>query len=112
MIWSSTYGPHTQLDGVEDEIWRGRWIDFEEEFHRTIAKCSGNPLLCKDISRYRLLLRSLNQLSATVEALGQSVAEHAQILKALEARNGVRARALMEEHIAAWQMYFLDILPR
>ena len=86
--------------------WTLRWSDFDEQFHRTIAECSGNRRLAKDISRYQLLHRGFNRTSADFESLQQALAEHLEILDALEARNGSRARQAMEAHISFWQSYF------
>jgi DNA-binding GntR family transcriptional regulator len=92
--------------------WTNRWADFDDAFHRTIAESCGNRRLMQDIDRYRLIQRSFNRLSSDVLSLQQALQEHYEILDALDARDGMRARAGMERHIAVWQQYFVENFPR
>lgn len=91
--------------------WQKKWAEFDELFHRTIAESSGNPLLSRDIGRYRLLHRGFNLISADVPSLQQAVVEHDEILAALEAHDAPRARQAMDRHIANWQMIFVERFP-
>ncbi len=95
-----------------DAGWSGRWIDFDEDFHATIARASGLPRLAEDIGRYRLLHRGLNLTFTEPESLQQALPEHVAILDALEARSAQLAREAMDAHIAAWQQYFVEHFPR
>ncbi len=97
---------------AEDADWSARWIDFDEEFHATIARASGLPRLAEDIGRYRLLHRGLNLTFTEPESLQQALAEHVEILDALEAQSAREAREAMDAHIAAWQQYFVEHFPR
>ncbi len=92
--------------------WQMQWTDFDDDFHSTIAESSGNKRLALDIGRYRLLHRGFNKLGTDVPSLQRALAEHLEILDALEARDGVRARKAMVAHIGAWQKYFVDNFPR
>ncbi|MBI1371759.1 MAG: FCD domain-containing protein [Phycisphaera sp.] len=92
--------------------WHQRWTDFDEVFHRTIAESSGNPLLAKDIGRYRLLHRGFNRISTNVPLLQQAWKEHDEILSALEARDGDEARDAMDRHISNWQAIFVEMFPQ
>lgn len=47
-------------------------------------------------------------VSTDYKSLQRAVAEHVEILDALEARDGSRARSQMEAHITYWQMYFVE----
>ena len=89
-----------------------RWADFDEEFHEEIAKASGSTRLYQDIVRYRLLHRGFNKLATTIDGLQNALAEHFQILDALEQQNGAKASQMMIEHIREWQAYFVSHFPR
>lgn len=105
-------GPLRRMaDALQNEgrdNWTRSWSDFDEAFHRMIADSSGNRRLAQDISRYHLLHRGFNRVSTDFESLQQALAEHLQILAALEARDGALARQAMEEHISHWQIYFTE----
>jgi len=104
------------VDALKADIkavdWATRWAVFDEQFHRTIAEASGNRRLATDINRYRLLHTGFNRLATNVSKLQPAVAEHIGILDALEAKNGPLARERMVAHIAAWQDYFIQNVPR
>jgi DNA-binding GntR family transcriptional regulator len=109
-----------RLRGVGEELkndsdqtdYLTRWADFDEEFHDAIARASGSTRLWQDIVRYRLLHRGFNKLTATVAGLQDALAEHFQILDALERRDADLASRLMVEHIQEWQAYFVNHFPR
>lgn len=94
--------------GPELPDWTRRWSDFDEQFHREIALCSGNRRLAEDIARYQLLHRGFNRVGTDFDSLQQALAEHIEILNALESRDGVGARRAMEKHIGNWQVYFSE----
>ncbi len=94
-----------------NKAWQEKWTAFDEDFHRIIAECSGNPLLAKDIGRYRLLHRGVNRITANVESLPTALEEHFEILSALENRDGASARTAMDAHIAKWQIIFTQQWP-
>jgi GntR family transcriptional regulator, rspAB operon transcriptional repressor len=110
----------TRLRGMGEELksdpeksdYLTRWADFDAEFHEAIAKASGSSRLWQDISRYRLLHRGFNKLSATVDGLQDALAEHFGILDALEKRDAESASRMMVEHIQEWQAYFVNHFPR
>jgi len=89
-----------------------RWADFDELFHEAIAQASGSTRLWQDITRYRLLHRGFNKLATNVEDLQEALAEHFQILDALEKRDAESASKSMVEHIQEWQAYFVNHFPR
>src|SRR5205807_3149592 len=92
--------------------WLTRWADFDEDFHDAIAKAAGSTRLWQDIVRYRLLHRGFNKLATNVEVLQDALAEHFQILDALERRDPEGAAKTMIEHIQEWQAYFVNHFPR
>ncbi len=92
----------------ECDDWTEQWSNFDEHFHSTIASGCGNSRLQRDINRYRLIHRGFNRISTDYQSLQKAHAEHIEILDALEARDGAKARGAMERHIANWQGYFVD----
>jgi len=96
---------------TDDVDWIMRWTNFDELFHDTIAQASGNRRLAADIGRYRLLHRGFNKLTTDVEGLQEALAEHDEILQALERRDGQAARQAMVQHIDHWQQFFMQHFP-
>jgi len=92
--------------------WLARWIDHDERFHEAIAEASGNRRLWMDISRYRLLHRGFNQMATNVDVLQKALAEHIEILDALEKRAAKKAYTAMVSHIETWQKFFVENFPR
>ena len=99
-------------DTREDVDWMQRWIDYDEQFHDVIANASGNRRLWMDIARYRLLHRGFNQMSTNVNVLQQALAEHIEILDALEKREPKESASAMVSHIETWQVFFVKHFPR
>lgn len=100
------------MNSIGHPDWLGRWADFDEEFHHTIAASSGNRRLANDIDRYRLLHRGFNITAFDPAALPQALEEHLRILDALDARNPQAARDAMMAHISHWQRYFVESFRR
>ncbi len=92
--------------------WVSRWADFDEAFHDAIAKASGSPRMWHDIARYRLLHRGFNKLATTTEILQNALAQHVEILDALEKGDGEIASNLMAQHVQEWQAFFVDHFSR
>jgi len=97
---------------TDDPDWVQRWIDYDDEFHQLIAEACGNKRLCKDISSYRLSHRGLNKLATNVDCLQKALAEHYEILDALERSDPEGARAAMIAHLDTWQDFFVRNFPR
>ena len=89
------------LAAVDDPDWNEREIDYDLDFHAVIAQASGNPLLERDIGRYRLLIRSFCRMTGTRANLQAALNEHMQILDALERRDGRAASRAMQQHVEA-----------
>lgn len=81
--------------------WNEREIEYDLEFHETIATASGNPLLERDVGRYRLLIRGFCRITGTTVNLRAALDEHITILDALERRDGRAAMEAMHAHIEA-----------
>lgn len=94
--------------------WLEGWADYDELFHFTLAKASGNQRLANDVTRYRLLHRGLNlfgfeETQAPLETLRSAISEHAKILEALEKQDAEAARDAMRVHLRSWQEFFANL---
>ena len=100
---------------IEDRNeWLIGWADYDELFHFTLAKASGNNRLADDVSRYRLLHRGLNlfgfeEEQAPLETLRAAIDEHARILEALGKQDAEAARDAMKVHLRSWQEFFANL---
>ena len=97
--------------------WVRAWTRHDEDFHRRIARASGNKRLAQDIGRYRLLHRVFNhtafgQSGAPPEMLKQAIGEHEDILAALEKGRPEPARKAMQRHVSRWKDFFAESLGR
>ncbi|MCW2573828.1 MAG: Transcriptional regulator, GntR family [Frankiales bacterium] len=84
-----------------------RWADLDEQFHREIARASGNRRLAEDIFRYRLVHRGFNTIRFTADLVPQSLAEHERVLSALDRRDPEAARTAMVTHLREWEAYYV-----
>ena len=87
--------------GPDETGWKRRALDFDQQFHDTIARASGCDRLHEDVQRYRLLVRAFCRITGSVQNLRQAMDEHRAILKALQARNAEAAQRAMAAHIDA-----------
>jgi len=95
-----------------EEAWLAAWADFDDVFHAEIAMACGSRRLLQDINRYRNLHRALNALHTDATALRQALAEHLDILAALEDRDPERAAREMARHLREWQAFFTRAVAR
>ena len=74
----------------------------DEEFHRTLVAAAGNPELARIHQGITERIRIVRRLDFThPERVIYTYIEHAQILRAVLARNAARAVALLRSHIEA-----------
>jgi DNA-binding GntR family transcriptional regulator len=79
-------------------------IGLDEAIHRLIWEASRNPYLAETLERYfALSLRVWYVVLDRVPALGAAVLDHAGLIEAILAGDGERARALMHEHVVAFE---------
>jgi DNA-binding GntR family transcriptional regulator len=81
-----------------------QWIDAEERFHELLLEAARNSLLAKICGNYRTQLQIFELQRQQPFILSKAIADetvqmHQQIADAVKARDPVRARALMIEHI-------------
>jgi len=88
--------------------WIERWADYDELFHRLIAKACGSKRLASDVLRYRLFHRAFNLKHCGTAVLEKAHQEHLNILDAIRNRDPVRATDEMQSHISHFQVYFTE----
>lgn len=99
------------LDRVRQRArWVEQWAEFDDAFHTAIADACGSPRLAHDIARYRQLHRAINRVHTDFDSLQRAMAEHRDILEALERRDAEAAAEAMIRHIREWQAYFVQKL--
>jgi DNA-binding GntR family transcriptional regulator len=90
---------HLTQQGDPDGLMR-----FDERIHRFAWEASGNPYLIATLERYfTLSLRVWYLVLDRVPGLGHAVHDQVQLIEALIARDGDRARTIMREHVLAFQ---------
>ena len=90
---------HLTTQGDQEGLMR-----FDERIHRFTWEASGNPYLIATLERYfTLSLRVWYLVLDRLPGLGHAVHDQAHLLEALIDRDGPRARAIMHEHVLAFQ---------
>ncbi len=86
---------------------------FDERIHRFIWETSGNPYLIETLERYfALSLRVWYLVLDRVPGLGHAVHDQTALVEALLDRDGPRARAIMREHVLAFQREIIAAFSR
>jgi DNA-binding GntR family transcriptional regulator len=86
---------------------------FDERIHRFTWEASGNPYLIETLERYfTLSLRVWYLVLDRVPGLGHAVHDQAALVDALLERDGARARAIMREHVLAFQREIMAAFSR
>jgi len=100
----------TRFAAVLDRITTGERADqdalmaLDESIHRLVWHASGNPYLAETLERYFVLsLRVWYVVLDRVPGLGAAVLDHARLIEAILAGDAARARALMHEHVVAFE---------
>jgi len=85
----------------------------DERIHDLIWHASGNPYLADTLERYfALSLRIWYVVLDRVPGLGHAVHDQTDLLRALTARDGQRARTVMREHVLAFQREIMAAFSR
>jgi len=93
-----------------DQEWLMR---FDERIHRFTWESAGNPYLIETLERYFThSLRIWYLVLDRVPGLGHTVHDQIHLLQALLDRDGTRSRAIMREHILAFQREILAAFSR
>jgi DNA-binding GntR family transcriptional regulator len=79
-------------------------MSLDESIHRLVWEGSRNPYLIETLERYfALSLRVWYVVLDRVPTLGAAVLDHARLIETILAGDAARARALMREHVAAFE---------
>jgi DNA-binding GntR family transcriptional regulator len=79
-------------------------MGLDESIHRLVWEGSRNPYLAETLERYfALSLRIWYVVLDRVPGLGAAVLDHARLIETILAGDAARARALMHEHVAAFE---------
>ncbi len=89
-----------KLEAARDEVPR----DGDEAFHEAIAKACGNSVLLDTVQRYWQarngpLFERLGDYFEHPQSWQAAIAEHQQVLLAIEARDATAARKAMQKHL-------------
>lgn len=80
---------------------RERYFELNQQIHAEILRLAGNPVLASTYDKLNLRLRRARySANMSQSRWDRAMQEHDQIIEALEARNGKRLRALLEDHIS------------
>jgi DNA-binding GntR family transcriptional regulator len=102
----------TELETLSSED-HDALMRFDQRIHRFVYATSRNPYLAETLERYfALSLRVWYVVLDRVPGLGGAVHDQERLLKALLARDPPRARAIMREHILAFQREILAAFSR
>jgi DNA-binding GntR family transcriptional regulator len=79
-------------------------IALDETIHHLVWRASRNPYLVETLERYFVLsLRIWHVVLDRVPGLGAAVFDQARLLEAVLARDPIQARAIMREHVLAFE---------
>jgi DNA-binding GntR family transcriptional regulator len=99
-----------ELDGGGDQE---RLMRFDERIHRFTWEATHNLYLMQTLERYFThSLRIWYLVLDRVPTLGHAVHDQTQLLEAILDRNGPHARAIMHEHVMAFQREILTAFSR
>jgi len=77
-----------------------RFLDLDDDFHLGIARAAGMPLLERFLSQLRAFVRLVGHAALSHPGrVAEVVAEHTQVLEALEARDEEAAVAALRQHL-------------
>lgn len=86
---------------------------FDQRIHSFTWHASGNPYLIETLERYfSLSLRVWYLVLDRVPGLGHSVHDQVDLMRALTDRDAARARAIMREHVLAFQREIIAAFSR
>jgi DNA-binding GntR family transcriptional regulator len=113
-----TDAQRAELEELLDELGRSpgsddveRLMALDARVHRFIYRCTGNPYLEATLTRYfNLSLRIWHLVIDRLPHLFARVHEHDDLLRAIAAGDGERARAVLGEHIATFEREIRTVL--
>jgi DNA-binding GntR family transcriptional regulator len=106
-----TNGQRAELAELLEELGESResddleqLMDLDARVHRFVYRCTGNPYLEETLTRYfNLSLRIWHLVIDRLPHLFARVHEHDELLHAIAAGDGERARSTLSEHISTFE---------
>jgi DNA-binding GntR family transcriptional regulator len=113
-----TDAQRAEFDQLLEELRHSRGSDdagtlmaLDARVHRFIYRCAGNPYLEQTLTRYlNLSLRIWHLVLDRLPHLFARVHEHDDLLRAIEAGDADKARAILSEHIATFEAEIRTVL--
>jgi DNA-binding GntR family transcriptional regulator len=107
-----------ELEEILEELGRSQGSDdlealmaLDARVHRFIYRCTGNPYLEETLARYfNLSLRIWHLVIDRLPHLFARVHEHDDVLRAIGAGDGERARSILGEHITTFEREIRAVL--
>jgi DNA-binding FadR family transcriptional regulator len=86
------------------ENWEQSGVDADLDFHRAVARATGNPYLVKFVAfvseqMRESIVKTRERIGTAAEIVGVTIAEHAAIYEAIRAGSPEAARRAMARHI-------------
>lgn len=98
---------NTEIPNVKDPTVAA---ELNRQFHVTLIGAARNRFLLKAVEVLRKTMLILGPTTMRIgKRMREATSEHAEIIAALEARDGARAEALMRQHIEAAQLSRLKL---
>jgi DNA-binding GntR family transcriptional regulator len=86
-------------------------MDLDARVHRFVYRCTGNPYLDETLTRYfNLSLRIWHLVIDRLPHLFARVHEHDELLHAIAAGDGERARSILSDHIGTFEQEIRMVL--
>ena len=113
-----TPAQRTELEEILEVLGRSQGSDdlealmaLDARVHRFIYRCTGNPFLEATLTRYfNLSLRIWHLVIDRLPHLFARVHEHDDVLHAIAAGDGTRARSILSEHITTFEHEIRTVL--
>jgi DNA-binding GntR family transcriptional regulator len=113
-----TTAQRAELEEILEALGRSQGSDdlealmaLDARVHRFIYRCTGNPYLEETLTRYfNLSLRIWHLVIDRLPHLFARVHEHDDVLRAIAAGEGERARAILSEHIVTFEREIRTVL--
>ncbi|MCG6871245.1 MAG: GntR family transcriptional regulator [Gammaproteobacteria bacterium] len=102
-------GLHQQLETIAEEGDVDRYFEINHEFHTAVQNFARNRWLSRITADLRGVLRLARQHQLSLSGrLGNSLAEHREIMNALRQRDSVAAERAMHDHLMRQQQVLLE----
>jgi len=86
--------------------------ELDTDFHRVLARESGNQLVADALEHLHIHVHIFRSCFVSTEIVKEAAAEHAEIIKAVRARDGVAAENAMRRHIERTYKRLISLIPQ